>query len=175
MSGPGAAPVAPRPGSREGSGDDGGPVALTRYAWLSIAAARATIALKSGAYLATGSVGLLSDALESLVNLVAAVTALWMLKVAASPPDAEHEYGHEKAEYFSSALEGTLILVAAVLIGWTAIERLLMAMLAFMPLAFGAVEAWSELVVVAFACAMAACLALKLIVQERTRLLWTWA
>jgi cation diffusion facilitator family transporter len=90
-----------------------------------VAAAVTTIALKSFAYLATGSVGLLSDALESLVNLVAALTALWMLKVAASPPDAEHEYGHEKAEYFSSALEGTLILVAAVLIGWTAIERLL--------------------------------------------------
>src|SRR5687768_9553844 len=77
-------------------------VSLTRYAWLSIAAAIVTIALKSVAYFITGSVGLLSDALESLVNLAAAIMALAMLTIAARPPDADHTYGHEKAEYFSS-------------------------------------------------------------------------
>ena len=97
---------------------------LTRYAWLSIAAAVVTIGLKAGAYLLTGSVGLLSDALESVINLVAAVTALLMLKLAAQPPDADHSFGHDKAEYFASGIEGTLILVAAVSIGWTAAFRL---------------------------------------------------
>jgi cation diffusion facilitator family transporter len=97
---------------------------LTRYAWLSIAAAVLTIGLKVGAYLLTGSVGLLSDALESVINLVAAITALLMLKLAAQPPDAEHSFGHDKAEYFASGIEGTLILVAAVSIGWTAVSRL---------------------------------------------------
>lgn len=95
------------------------------YAILSIGAALLTIALKFGAYLLTGSVGLLSDALESLVNLVAAVVALWALTFAARPPDAEHAFGHNKAEYFSSALEGTLILVAAVSIAIAAWGRLL--------------------------------------------------
>jgi cation diffusion facilitator family transporter len=97
---------------------------LTRYAWLSIAAAVSTIGLKAGAYLLTGSVGLLSDAMESLVNLVAAIMALAMLTVAAHPPDEEHAYGHAKAEYFSSGLEGALILLAAASIGYTAIDRL---------------------------------------------------
>jgi cation diffusion facilitator family transporter len=98
---------------------------LKRYAWLSIAAALVTIALKFGAFLLTGSVGLLSDALESLVNLAAALMALAMLTVAERPPDADHAYGHTKAEYFSSAFEGALILVAAYTIGATAIERLM--------------------------------------------------
>ena len=102
------------------------PVAkATRFAWLSIAAAVVTIALKSAAYVLTGSVGLLSDAAESLVNLVAAIMTLAMLTVAARPPDEGHAYGHGKAEYFSSAVEGALILVAAVAIGWTAVGRLL--------------------------------------------------
>ncbi len=98
---------------------------LTRYAWLSIAAAVATIALKSAAYLLTGSVGLLSDAVESVVNLVAAFVALAALHVAARPPDADHNFGHAKAEYFAAAIEGLMILVAAVLIVWSAVERFL--------------------------------------------------
>ena len=98
---------------------------LTSYAWLSIAAAVVTIALKTIAYLLTGSVGLLSDALESLVNLATAIMALAMLTVAARPADADHTYGHSKAEYFSSALEGMLILVAAGTIAWAAASRLL--------------------------------------------------
>lgn len=97
---------------------------LTRYAWLSIAAAIVTIGLKSVAYLLTGSVGLLSDAIESVVNLVAAVLALAMLIVAARPPDEGHPYGHSKAEYFASAAEGLLILVAALTIGVTAARRI---------------------------------------------------
>lgn len=97
---------------------------LTRYAWLSIGAAVATIGLKMLAYRLTGSVGLLSDALESLVNLAAAIMALAMLTVAARPPDAEHAYGHGKAEYFASAAEGLLILVAALSIGWAAWGRI---------------------------------------------------
>ena len=98
---------------------------LGRFAWLSIAAAVATITLKTVAWRLTGSVGLLSDALESLVNLVAAVLTLLMLGVAARPPDEDHAYGHSKAEYFASGMEGALILLAAVGIGWTAVERLL--------------------------------------------------
>jgi cation diffusion facilitator family transporter len=101
------------------------PPPLTRFAWLSIAAAVSTIALKAAAYLLTGSVGLLSDALESLVNLVGALMALAMLTIAARPADEEHAYGHGKAEYFSSGVEGTLILIAAVSIGVTAFQRLL--------------------------------------------------
>jgi len=98
---------------------------LTRYAWLSVAAAVATIALKVGAYALTGSVGLLSDALESLVNLAGGLMALMMLAVAAKPADEDHAYGHGKAEYFSSGMEGMLILVAAVSIGVAAIGRLI--------------------------------------------------
>jgi len=101
------------------------PTSLARFAWLSIATALATIALKAIAYVMTGSVGLLSDALESLVNLVAAVLALLMLSVSARPPDEDHAYGHTKAEYFASGAEGVLILVAAVAIGWAAVLRLL--------------------------------------------------
>jgi cation diffusion facilitator family transporter len=98
---------------------------LTRFAWLSIAAAILTIALKTIAYLLTGSIGLLSDALESLVNLVGALMALAMLTIAARPADEDHAYGHNKAEYFSSGVEGTLILLAALGIFVTAIPRLI--------------------------------------------------
>jgi cation diffusion facilitator family transporter len=98
---------------------------LTRFAWLSIAAALLTILLKAAAYLLTGSVGLLSDALESFVNLAGAIMALAMLTVAARPADEDHLYGHSKAEYFSSGVEGTLILLAAISIGGTAIQRLI--------------------------------------------------
>ena len=95
------------------------------YAVLSIAAAVATIGLKFAAYLLTGSVGLFSDAAESVVNLVAAVTALWALTLAARPPDEEHAFGHNKAEYFSSGLESALIIIAAGWIAATAVPRLL--------------------------------------------------
>ncbi|MBK9116383.1 MAG: cation transporter [Betaproteobacteria bacterium] len=97
---------------------------LTRFALLSIAAAIATIGLKTIAWYVTGSVGLLSDALESIVNLVAAIATLWLLTLSARPPDEQYAYGYSKAEYFSSAFEGALILVAAVAIAWTAVERL---------------------------------------------------
>jgi cation diffusion facilitator family transporter len=98
---------------------------LTRYAWLSIAAAVVTIVLKSLAYVLTGSIGLLSDAIESLVNLLAAFIALSMLMIAAKPPDEEHHFGHSKAEYFASGAEGILILVAAFGIGITAVQRII--------------------------------------------------
>lgn len=98
---------------------------LKRYAWLSIAAALATIALKTIAWWMTGSVGLLSDALESSVNLAGAVMALAMLSLAAQPPDDNHSHGHGKAEYFASGFEGFLILMAAVGIAIAAIGRLL--------------------------------------------------
>ena len=101
------------------------PPAARGYALLSVSAALVTIALKAGAYWLTGSVGLLSDAVESLVNLAAALVAVWALTLASRPPDADHTYGHAKAEYFASALEGVLILVAAAGIGLTAWERLL--------------------------------------------------
>jgi len=94
------------------------------YAVLSIAAAVVTIGLKFGAYFLTGSVGLFSDAAESVVNLVAAVTALWALTLAARPPDEEHTFGHNKAEYFSSGLESALILISAGWIAATAVPRL---------------------------------------------------
>jgi cation diffusion facilitator family transporter len=98
---------------------------LTRYAWLSIGAAVVSITLKFAAYLMTGSVGLLSDALESIVNLVAAIVALIALSFAAREPDEERPYGYQKAEYFSSGTEGALILVAAAAIIFTAVNRLL--------------------------------------------------
>lgn len=100
-------------------------LSLRRYAWLSIAAAIATIGLKSFAYWLTGSVGLLSDAVESIVNLVGAFMALAMLTVAARPPDEDHPYGYSKAEYFSSGVEGTLIFIAAISIAIAAVERLI--------------------------------------------------
>ena len=98
---------------------------LKKFLYLSIAAAIVTIGLKSGAYLLTGSVGLLSDALESGVNLIAAVVALSMITLAERPPDEEHSFGHSKAEYFSSGVEGGLIVFAAVSIVWTAAPRLI--------------------------------------------------
>lgn len=103
----------------------GNRASLTRFAWISIGASVLTIALKSSAYLMTNSVGFLSDAVESLVNLVAGVMALAMLTVAALPPDDSHAYGHSKAEYFSSITEGILILIAAGGIIFTAVERFL--------------------------------------------------
>jgi cation diffusion facilitator family transporter len=97
---------------------------LRRYAVISILAALATIGLKGGAYLITGSVGLLSDALESLVNLAAAIVALIALSAAARPEDEDHRYGHSKAEYFSSGFEGALIMLAAASIFYTSVQRL---------------------------------------------------
>lgn len=97
---------------------------LTRFAWLSIATAVATMGLKTAAWWITGSVGLLSDALESLVNLAAAVMALVVLAVAGRAPDDSHPHGHEKAEFFSCGAEGALILVAAVSIAVPACQRL---------------------------------------------------
>ena len=98
---------------------------LERFAWLSIAAALATIGLKTLAWWLTGSVGLLSDALESIVNLAAALLALTMLRLAASPPSEEHPYGFSKAEYFAAGIEGALIVLAAAGILATAIPRLM--------------------------------------------------
>lgn len=94
------------------------------YAMLSIGAAIVTIVVKFSAYLLTGSIGLFSDAAESVVNLIAALVALWALTIAARPPDEEHTFGHSKAEYFASGLEGALILLAAVSIAFTAWGRL---------------------------------------------------
>lgn len=98
---------------------------LTRYAWLSIGAAIFTIALKTVAYLLTNSVGLFSDALESCINLAGAVMALSMLIIASRPADNDHTYGHYKAEYFSSGVEGILIFFAALGIGYVAVKRII--------------------------------------------------
>ncbi len=98
---------------------------LTHFAWLSVGAAILTIILKTIAYLLTDSVGLLSDALESIVNLIGALMALAMLTIAARPADEDHVYGHSKAEYFSSGVEGMLILFAALSICITAVPRLI--------------------------------------------------
>ncbi|WP_309738784.1 cation diffusion facilitator family transporter [Chamaesiphon sp. OTE_20_metabat_361] len=94
------------------------------YTLLSIAAALMTIGLKTGAYFLTGSVGLLSDAMESGINLVAALAAFWALSFAATPADEDHPFGHNKAEYFSSGLESILIVIAAIGIGVVAWGRL---------------------------------------------------
>ena len=109
-----AAPAAARrdPGAR-----------VRGYLKLSIGVAVLTIGLKTAAWHATGSVSLLSDAMESLVNLAGAAFALWMVTIAQRPPDAGHPYGHHKAEYFSSAFEGALIFLAAIGIIWAAVER----------------------------------------------------
>ncbi len=98
---------------------------VSGYLKVSVAVALATIVLKTGAWWVSGSVSLLSDALESLVNLAGAMFALLMVTVAARPPDEDHPYGHHKAEYFSSGFEGVLIFAAALAIVWAAIERLL--------------------------------------------------
>jgi cation diffusion facilitator family transporter len=97
---------------------------LTKFAWLSVGAAVVTIFMKLAAYWVTGSVGLLSDALEGGVNLIAAAVALVTLKIVERPPDDMHAYGHDKAEYFSSGIEGTLIVVAAASIVYTSVQRL---------------------------------------------------
>lgn len=99
------------------------PMQVKSYLKLSVAVAVTTIVLKTGAWWLTGSVSLLSDALESLVNLAGAIFALAMVTLAALPPDDDHPYGHHKAEYFSSGFEGVLILVAALAIIWTAVQR----------------------------------------------------
>lgn len=98
---------------------------LTRFAWLAIGGAVLTMGLKTSAWMLTGSVGLLSDALESGVNLFAAMMALYILRVAAQPADEEHAYGHAKAEYFAAGIEGTLIIAAAAAILWTSLPRLI--------------------------------------------------
>ena len=98
---------------------------LTRYAWLSIATSLGTLALKAAAWALTSSVGLLSDALESLVNVGAAVMLLSMLRIATRPADDGHAYGHSKAEYFASGFEGVLVIVAAGGIAYAAASRLL--------------------------------------------------
>ncbi len=97
---------------------------LERYAWLSVGTALVTLAIKWAAWWLTGSVGLLSDALEAFVNLGAGLLALWMLRLAASPPDAKHPYGLSKAEYFSAGIEGSLIVLAAAAIIASALPRL---------------------------------------------------
>jgi cation diffusion facilitator family transporter len=97
---------------------------VSTYLKLSVAVALATIVLKTGAWWVSGSVSLLADAMESLVNLAGAMFALAMVIVAARPPDEEHPYGHHKAEYFSSGFEGVLIFVAALAILWAAVMRL---------------------------------------------------
>ena len=97
----------------------------TFYAWLSLATSLVTIVLKFAAYFLTGSVGLLSDAVEAVVNIVAALVALGVLTYSAAKPDREHNFGHEKAQYFSSGIEGALIFVAAGTIMWNAIPRLM--------------------------------------------------
>lgn len=98
---------------------------LLRLVYLSIAAAVVTIGMKFTAWALTGSVGLLSDAAESVVNLVAALFALVVVQWSTRPPDEEHTYGHEKADYLSAGVEGALILIAAVTIGVSAVDRLL--------------------------------------------------
>jgi cation diffusion facilitator family transporter len=97
----------------------------TFYAWLSVATSAIVIALKFAAYFLTHSVGLLSDAVESVVNIVAALVALAVLAYSAGAPDREHNFGHEKAQYFSSGIEGALVFVAAAAIIWTSVPRLL--------------------------------------------------
>ena len=98
---------------------------LTRLMFLSIAASLVTITMKTVAWRLTGSVGLFSDAIESLVNLLAAIVGLIMIRWATRPPDAEHVFGHEKAEYFAAGAEGMFILGAAASIAYVAVERLL--------------------------------------------------
>lgn len=98
---------------------------LIRFMWMSVAAALTTMGLKASAALVTGSIGFLSDALESGVNLVASVVGIIALRTSARPPDREHQFGHGKAEYLSAALEGGMILTAAIVIVWTSINRLI--------------------------------------------------
>ena len=112
------------PGAAATPGHDGG-ARLARFMWLSLVAALLTMGLKALAALITGSVGFLSDALESSVNLVAAIVAIIALRVAEKPPDHDHDFGHGKAEYLSALVEGTMIFVAAAAIVWTSVDRLI--------------------------------------------------
>lgn len=122
----GVVPPSPSPGSHDHPPQRySPPVDLTKFAWLSIAAALVTIVIKGVAAALTGSVGLLSDAAESLVNLVAAIVALFALRAAVKPPDDGHPYGHSKAEYFSAIIEGAMIFAAAGFIIVTAVRRLI--------------------------------------------------
>ena len=98
---------------------------LHRYARVSLVVAFFVIVLKFTAYWLTGSVSLLSDALESIVNILGASATMWALAVSEMPPDDEHAHGHDKAEYFSSGFEGALVLIAAIVIIVTAVERLI--------------------------------------------------
>ena len=98
---------------------------LSLYAWLSVCAAVVTILLKVCVYFYTNSVGFLSDALESFINLAAALLAVWMIKIAEKPPDDDHEFGHDKAEYFASGIEGTLIFLASLGITLMSLHRLI--------------------------------------------------
>ena len=119
---------------------------LTQYAAISVAAAVLTFLLKLVAWKLTGSVSLLSDALESLANLAAALVALASLAVAVRPEDEEHAFGHSKAEYFAAGIEGALIMIAAVAIGWTAIERFFSPQALTQPVAGIAVSVLASLV-----------------------------
>jgi cation diffusion facilitator family transporter len=101
------------------------PVNLTKFAWMSIVVSIVVFGMKIAAWWATGSVGLLSDALESTVNIFAAVIALFALRTAMKPADAMHHFGRGKAEYFSASIEGFMILLAALIIVYTAIERII--------------------------------------------------
>ncbi len=101
------------------------PQSARSYTYLSMAAAVMTIALKTGAYYLTGSVGLLSEALESIVNLLTALAAFWALSFAATPADEDHPFGHHKAEYFSSGLESILIIITAISIVVIALPKFL--------------------------------------------------
>jgi cation diffusion facilitator family transporter len=98
---------------------------LNRFMVLSLATALATMAIKGVAALITGSVGLLSDAMESLVNLTAAIVALIALRVAERPADHNHDFGHGKAEYLSAGVEGGMVFLAAAAIVWTSVRRLM--------------------------------------------------
>lgn len=98
---------------------------LLRWACVAVLASVVTILIKGYAWWLTGSVGLLSDALESFVNLAGALIALWLLRISVRPADTNHAFGHEKAEYFSSAIEGLLVIIGAAAIGWTAIDHLI--------------------------------------------------
>lgn len=120
-----AGAVSARPPTSSATAPDSAPGLLTRYAWLSIGAAAVILGLKTAAWAITGSVGLLSDAVESLVNLAGGILALAMLSIAARPADEDHAYGHGKAEYFSSGLEGGMIVIAAMGIAIAAVLRLL--------------------------------------------------
>jgi cation diffusion facilitator family transporter len=105
--------------------NESAPVNLLKFAYLSIVTGFVVFGMKIGAYLATGSVGLLSDALESIVNIVAAIVALFALRTAMKPADNVHHFGRGKAEYFSASIEGFMILLAALVIVFTAVERII--------------------------------------------------